>query len=387
MATGIRKRGESWEASVYLKRERRKLRKTFGTFAAAKAWRADAASLATKGALRTPTPTTVQEAWTEWKAGADAGTVRNRSGDTFKPPALRSYERAMRLRVLPEFGGVRLADLTRLDVQELADRLLADGLNPSTVKCTLLPMRAVCNLAISRGELGVNPCDGLRLPAVRGGRDRIADPVEAARLIAGVPERDRALWATAMYSGLRVGELRALRAESIDAAAGVIHIERAWDEKEGEIAPKSAAGRRRVPIAAVLRDHLLEHVMAAARSDHALAFGRTPTTPFYPKAVQERADTAWKAAGLQRITFHECRHSFASLMIASGVNIKALQTFMGHANISTTLDRYGHLLPGSEAEAAGLLDGYLSSQRKQAEDQARTAGTGAFTGASIASLS
>jgi integrase len=73
----------------------------------------------------------------------------------------------------------------------------------------------------------------------------------------------------------------------------------------------------------------------------------------------ERADKAWKAAKLERITLHECRHTFASLMIAAGVNAKALSTYMGHANISITLDKYGHLMPGNEAEAAGLLDAYL----------------------------
>jgi integrase len=57
---------------------------------------------------------------------------------------------------------------------------------------------------------------------------------------------------------------------------------------------------------------------------------------------------------------HECRHTYASFAIAAGVNAKALSTYMGHANISITLDRYGHLMPGNEAEAAGLLDAFLS---------------------------
>ncbi len=59
------------------------------------------------------------------------------------------------------------------------------------------------------------------------------------------------------------------------------------------------------------------------------------------------------------IGLYECRHRFASLMIAAGVNAKALSTCMGHANIATTLDRYGHLMPGNEDEAAQLLDAYL----------------------------
>jgi len=60
-------------------------------------------------------------------------------------------------------------------------------------------------------------------------------------------------------------------------------------------------------------------------------------------------------------------------MIAAGVNAKALQTFMGHASITVTLDRYGHLMPGSEDEAASLLDGYLDAQRERAEERARAA--------------
>jgi hypothetical protein len=98
--------------------------------------------------------------------------------------------------------------------------------------------------------------------------------------------------------------------------------------------------------------------------------------PVDPRRVIERVDAAWKAAGLERITLHECRHTFASLMIAAGVNAKALQTFMGHANIGVTLDRYGHLMPGSEAEAAGLLDAYVAAERERAEEAARGAEPG-----------
>ncbi len=75
--------------------------------------------------------------------------------------------------------------------------------------------------------------------------------------------------------------------------------------------------------------------------------------------LRRRADDAWEAAGLERITLHECRHSYASLMIAAGVNAKALSSYMGHANIQITFDRYGHLMPGNEEEAGALLDTYL----------------------------
>jgi integrase len=75
--------------------------------------------------------------------------------------------------------------------------------------------------------------------------------------------------------------------------------------------------------------------------------------------MYERTQKAWKEAGLQKIGLHECRHTFASLMIAAGVNAKALSSYMGHSSVTITYDRYGHLMPGNENEAAQLLDAYL----------------------------
>jgi integrase len=226
---------------------------------------------------------------------------------------------------------------------------------------------------VARGEIAVNPCSELELPAADGRRDRVASPDEAEKLIAALPVEDRAAWATAMYAGLRRGELMALRVEDIDLAAGVIHVRRGWDDVEGEIDLKSHAGRRRVPVPAVLRDYLLDHLARTGRSGSDRIFGVSAASPFTSQ-LSVRADRAWRKAGLDRITLHECRHTFASLMIAASVNAKALSTFMGHANISITLDRYGHLMPGSEDEAAGMLNAYLNAQRERAENQARAAG-------------
>ena len=139
--------------------------------------------------------------------------------------------------------------------------------------------------------------------------------------------------------------------------------------KAGLIEPKSHAGHRPVPMASVLREHLIGYQLRSGRRD-GLVFGTSGTRPFTPSAVRRRALTAWKTENKKRkgtglsqlepIALHECRHTFASLMIAAGVNAKALSTYMGHASVMITLDRYGHLLPGNEEEAAGMLDVYLS---------------------------
>jgi integrase len=164
----------------------------------------------------------------------------------------------------------------------------------------------------------------------------------------------------------------ALRWNDVDLATGLIEVRHGWDPQDGQIDLKSRAGRRRVPIIRALRDHLIDHRLLTGRSE-GFVFGREADRVFDPRVVAERADAAWKAAKVQRVTLHEWRHTFASLMIAAGVNAKALSTFMGHANISIPLDRYGHLMPGPEAEAAALLDTYLTAQRERAEETVRSA--------------
>ena len=263
---------------------------------------------------------------------------------------------------------MRLSEVTRNVVQDMADSWLAEDRSSSTVLNTLDPLRALCRRAVKRGDLAINPTSGLDLPQPDGRRERIASPAEAANLLGALPAEDRALWATAFYGGLRRGELRALRVEDVDLAGGVILVSHGWDAKEGRIEVKSRAGRRRVPIPAILRDYLAEHrantAHGAQGAQGALVFGRTATEPFEPSTVRRRALAAWKregavssltsltaqppqTSGLDPITLHEARHTYASLMIAAGVNAHALKTFMGHSSITVTIDLYGHLLPAA----------------------------------------
>jgi integrase len=85
------------------------------------------------------------------------------------------------------------------------------------------------------------------------------------------------------------------------------------------------------------------------------------------RRMAERGAKAMSEAGLEPLGIHDARHSYASLMIAAGVNAKALSEFMGHGTITVTYDLYGHLMPGSHDEAAGLLDSFLARQLGGAE--------------------
>jgi integrase len=368
-----------WEAFVFIAAEGRKVRRTFTTLAAAKAWRADALVAARRGTLRAPSARTVAEAAAQLIDGMESGFVRSRSGDSYRPSSIRSYREAIDARIVPALGAMKLADVRRRHIQRLVDELLRDGAAPSTIRNALMPLRVIFRRALEAEEIGVTPFSGVGLPAVRGGRDRIVSPNEAAALLAALPAgRDRALWGAAIYSGLRRGELMALRWSNVDFARGVVRVERSYDPRSRSFGPpKSRAGVRRVPIAAALRDLLLQ-LRLDAGDEEGLVFSGSTGEPFDISTVMERARRAWNtantelapgAAPLEPITLHEARHTYASLMIAAGVNAKALATYMGHATITITLDRYGHLMPGNEDEAAALLDAYL----ERAETRARLA--------------
>jgi integrase len=368
----------TYEAFVYLPREGKKVRRSFPTLAAAKSWRADAKSRADRGKMRSPTQTTLRDAWREFHNGAKDGSIPSRDGRRYKPATLRGYERSMRLRVLPDLGARRLSDITRADVQDLAERLTGHGLAASTIQNTLDPLRRIYARAIRRDVVAVDPTEGLELRRSDGKRDRIASPEEATVLLAALNDTDRAIYAAAMFAGLRRGELRALRWSDVDLPGRRIHVARGWDDKEGEQDGKSAAADRTVPIVKPLARELAAHKLRTGRDGTALVFGATAEQPFDPTGVRRRALAAWgwrrerqpgtgpaetlvkaRQDALEPIGLHESRHTCASGLIAAGANAKTISTVMGHASIAITFDVYGHLMPGGLEEALERFDAFL----------------------------
>jgi integrase len=371
MATGIRKRhsktcrsqgggrcncSAGWEASVF-DRGGQRLRKTFDRESEAKSWRSDQLVALRRGKSIMPAKITLREAAEEFLRLAQEGQIRSRGGRCYSPATLRGYKRDLDARLLPDLGALRLTEIRRKDVQDLADRLMAEGLSPSSVRNALNPLQAIFRRALQRDLVGENPTRDLELPRAGGRRDRIATAQEAAKLLEALTVSQRAVWATAFYAGLRRGELMALRWADVDLGRSEIRVERSWDEKEGAVDPKSAAGKRTVPVLGVLRDFLDEHKLRTGRDGTDFVFGRDAETPFAVSTTRRRALGAWE--GMEPIGFHEARHTFASLLIDAGANPKAVQTFMGHSSISITFDVYGHLMPGSRDEVRERMDAYL----------------------------
>jgi integrase len=338
-----------WDAKTH-----RRLRKTFPTRSAAKQWRHDAIAALRRGELSGERGPLLSVAVDQWLDDLRSGHIPNRSGDPYKPAAIRDYERNLRLRALPALGHLRFCEVTTRDVQRLMDDLVRKDLVPATIDAALTPLRALYRRAVARGDATVNPTIGIEKPAVRYSERRVVPPAQAEAMIEALEFGERALWAAALYAGLRRGELIGLRPDEIDLGTGVIRVERGWDMLEGEIPPKSRQGRRKVPIAAVLRDHLDQHLLTI--EDDGPLFG----TPNWIARTNDRARERWQERGLPVLTLHEARHTYASFGIAAGLNAKTLSVYMGHTNIGITLNLYGHLFPGSETEAAGLLDVYFA---------------------------
>jgi len=285
---------------------------------------------------------TVRDAWEAWYAKAKSGAIHSRSGAAYKPVTLRDYREAMDKRVLPDYGANLLGGVTAHGLKLLVADLRESELSASAIRNTMNPLRALYRDAdeVIVGWRGPNPTLGLRLPKVTSRREpeRIPSPDQSAALVRHAPERDRAIWATACYAGLRRGELRALRRQDIDLRAGKIRVRRSWDRVEHEIEPKSDAGKRDVPIFAALLPHLERHLEkeTPGEAPDTLVFATKTGGPFDGGDVSKRAAQAWDGKA-QRFGLHECRHGFASVCVEAGVNPKRIQIWMGHSSIATTV--------------------------------------------------
>lgn len=376
----------NFQAAVYSARDEKLIRKHFPTQREAELWRGELRGAVDRGEKKAPTRQTVAQAMETLLKGMRDGTITTRSGRRYRPATIRRYELAWRLHIEPAIGHKRLTDVDREYVKWLVARCVRAGMPPSTIRNTLDPLRVVIREAIEDGRLTVDPMAGMKMPAGQGRRERVADRAEAQVLIDALPPSEQALWATALYAGLRRGELKALRCSDLDFDAGVIGVRQGWDDVEGAQGTKSDAGERPVPIVGGLASLLRKHLLATGRRDGDLVFGRTANLPFVASTVRARALKAWgwkqvanptldldrdakpktvwieaREDALRPLTLHEGRHSTASYLVAAGVNDLELAAVIGHSDPRTTKSIYAKLFEGSREKIGAQLDAYLEA--------------------------
>lgn len=292
---------------------------------------------------------TVRSMADEWIAGA----MNLRAGGR------ETYERDLRRYILPELGDRRLATLTPARIDAFLAAELDAGLAPSSVHRHYRTLRRMLQVAVDKGRIARNPCDPVTPPYVAPSEMRFLDVAQVEALAARIGARYRAWVLVAAYGGLRWSELVGLRRRQVDAArvtvAGqLVRRAGAWTWEE----PKTRAGRRTITlpesVALEMKGHLDDF---SAHGPDGLVFPNGVGSPLLgPSFTGNVFKPALKRAGLDgKVRIHDLRHTAVALAIAAGAHPKAIQARMGHASITVTLDRYGHLFPEmDEAIAVGL---------------------------------
>lgn len=267
-----------------------------------------------------------------------------------KPKTLESYLSLLRTRVLPKWADVPLAKVSHADVAGWVAGMRAEGLSPSRTRQAYHVLTSMLDDAVRDGRLPRNPASSVTLPRLPQTDRRYLTHGQLADLAEGCGQH-RLLVLVLGYTGVRWGEVTALRVRRLDLMRGRIEVAEAFADVNGRLilgTPKSHA-RRWVAVPRFLRDELAAQIAGRAPED--LVFPSRAGTPLRVQSFRRgNFDRAAAAVGVPGLVPHELRHTAASLAIASGASIKGVQSMLGHASAAMTLDRYGHLL-GDELEA------------------------------------
>lgn len=326
------------------------------------------------GTWREPSSETLAAYAERWLAHRDPARVQ--SGRTrLAPSTFAEYRRALLLHIAPHLGERTLASLRTEDVDRLIAALEAGGKAPGTVRNIVTPLRKMLADAVRQGKLVANPAANADLPPAQDyvGKELPHEHTDAIRdalvdLAPSDPLRNEpdlfsvCFFDVALGTGLRLGELRALRWRDVDRVHRLIRVERAYSRRQLR-QPKSEAGVRSVPlfpsVDAALRELAARAVERDLYAPDELVFATIRGTPLHESNLNRRVwRPALDHAGLaeMRYRFHDLRHTCVSRLVAAGADIKLVQAVAGHASPMITLQRYSHLLDARVSEAAERFD-------------------------------
>lgn len=248
--------------------------------------------------------------------------------------------------VLPRWGASRVGEIEQADVQEWVAELAETKLSPRTIRKIYFVLNGVMKHAVSLKCLAGNPCTGVNLPRAATAPRRYLTATQVEQLADAAGEA-APIVLTLAYTGLRWGELAALRIRNVDLVRGRLIIEASVTEMNGTLewtTPKDHQ-RRTVPVPDFLRA-LLESAMMGSSADD-LLFPAPSGGVLRVRAARRRwFDRASTAAGVDGLNPSELRHTAASLAVHAGAHVLAVQRMLGHEKASMTLDVYSDLFDG-----------------------------------------
>ena len=276
-----------------------------------------------------------------------------------RPGTRQLYERTLRLHVTPVLGARPLAAVRRSDVQALVTTS-SQSLSPKTVENHLRLIRAIFNAAVEDQVISVSPVRKISRQPVLRARVVPLSVGQVDALVAATPVRYRALVIAAVGSGLRQGELLGLRERDVDLTRGLLHVRHQLVSLPGLAAhlgpPKTPSSLRTVPVPAFVTDALRAHVDVFPAGPFGVLFTNKRLDVVNRQSLHRSFQATLRAAKLPAtITFHQLRHTYASLLIEAGESPTVVAARLGHKNATETLQTYSHLWPSSEEQTRLVL--------------------------------
>ncbi len=284
-----------------------------------------------------------------------------------RPTTWESYESLARVHLVPAVGAIYLQDLRPEHLQKLYNDKLEEGKSARTVRYIHHVINSALNQAVKNRLIQHNVAEATTLPKQKPKEVKAMTTQEQERFLA-ILSKDRLgpAFLTLLGTGIRRGELLALRWSDINLEAGTLRIRRNLVRtNEGLIfqEPKTEKSRRTIPLPTVVWEALAGHQAKMNEEGHygkdKLVFCTTNGTPFIPQNFNRKFIRLRRQAGLEHINLHALRHTFATRLLEVGENLKVVQELLGHARIAITADTYSHVSPELKREAVEKLDEVL----------------------------
>lgn len=282
-----------------------------------------------------------------------------------KDSSYQTYLRQINVHLLPALGHFPLSELTPPVIHDFVSQMEEAGLAHGTVKGVFRLLNAALRFAQEEGMILKNPCRKIRVQPKEAEEQRVLSRSEQERLRCAALEQNDLPALLSLYTGMRLGEVCALKWSDIDWEKKTITVRRTaqrtavWKSSSGKRtalmigAPKSKRSHRTLPVPDFLFALLKKDFLAATDADSYL-FGKTGAAE--PRTMQRHFQRLTRALGFSGVHFHTLRHSFATRLLELGIDIQTVSALLGHHSAKTTLEFYGHSLSEQQAYAASLLD-------------------------------
>lgn len=294
-----------------------------------------------------------------------------------------NYRRVIDKHLLPTLGHLTLQKVSARDLDALYARKLEEGLSPIRIRSIHMVMRMALKQAVRWRLISRNVSDDVTPPRDTQLHERqTLTPVQARKLLAAAKgHRLEAMLTLALASGMRRGELLALRWKDTDFEKRSLSIRRSVNRLPGghrETEPKTASGKRHIIlpqfVIEALQQHRVRQKEARLKAGPAWEENDLVFCNIYGRFLNSQSlfvlfSSLLKKAGLPHMRFHDLRHSAATILLAMGVSAKVVQELLGHSNISLTLNVYGHVLPSMQQDAMDKLDDLYAQKEDDDEEQ------------------